>query len=266
MCILITKRQGFKDLPTLEQLKNCFENNEDGAGVAWTLGDGQIHFQKGFMNWKDFETHEKNAPYRKESKRYAVLYHFRMATHGTISKGNCHPFILSSRVKDLKQTGGTTSLPVVGHNGIIDIKEKKEHKSLDLSDTMIFIKEILSSNEIKDYLDSVSIGKLIEHYIGSGKVAVLLPNGRILHYNKHRGMVDKNVWYSNDGYKQVATNFIYQYTNHSWKTEPIASKSYLPSGIVSCGWCYTIEDKSQAHYAPPYGWLCDDCYSFYKAK
>ena len=48
MCIIIAKKSGV-DIPTVETLKNCFENNSDGSGYAFYRA-GQVHIKKGFMS------------------------------------------------------------------------------------------------------------------------------------------------------------------------------------------------------------------------
>lgn len=57
MCIAIVSPAGVK-CPTLDTLKTCFLNNDDGAGWAYPLPNGRgVKIMKGFMTWKDFQTH-----------------------------------------------------------------------------------------------------------------------------------------------------------------------------------------------------------------
>ena len=47
MCIIVVK-PAMVEMPKMEILKRCFENNNDGAGFAYRLPDSEVHYQKGF--------------------------------------------------------------------------------------------------------------------------------------------------------------------------------------------------------------------------
>mgnify|MGYP003125148010 FL=1 len=51
MCIAILKQQN--ETISKSKLKNCFYNNDDGAGYMFSK-DGILHFFKGFFTFKDF--------------------------------------------------------------------------------------------------------------------------------------------------------------------------------------------------------------------
>lgn len=51
MCIAIVKPQGTEISD--EYLKNCFENNPDGAGIAYAR-DGKLYIVKGIFNQNTF--------------------------------------------------------------------------------------------------------------------------------------------------------------------------------------------------------------------
>ena len=51
MCIAIVKKQNATISD--EYLKNCFENNPDGAGIAYAK-DGQLYYVKGIFDVKTF--------------------------------------------------------------------------------------------------------------------------------------------------------------------------------------------------------------------
>ena len=94
---------------------------------------------KGYMEWDDFEAAVKSL---KLDKVAPVVFHFRIATHGRISPGNCHPFPLTKKVRNLEVLDCVTDLGIV-HNGVLDIEIPT--KSL-LSDTQVFVKDVLADS------------------------------------------------------------------------------------------------------------------------
>jgi hypothetical protein len=53
MCIIVYKPKGI-ELPKEDILKNCFDNNADGAGYMYAH-KGKVLIHKGFMDWEDFK-------------------------------------------------------------------------------------------------------------------------------------------------------------------------------------------------------------------
>ena len=82
MCVLIVKRAGDK-LPNDTILKMCYQANPDGCGFSTVRA------------W--FKTLDFQQFLRVLKKHVSVnddcLIHFRFATHGSVKKENCHPFI-----------------------------------------------------------------------------------------------------------------------------------------------------------------------------
>lgn len=80
MCVIIYVPKGV-ELPSVEELKAAYMRNHDGCGfVSESDNYKSLHFST-FM--------------RKLAKRNInenVIIHFRLATHGTVKVGNCHPF------------------------------------------------------------------------------------------------------------------------------------------------------------------------------
>ena len=52
MCILVIKPKG-KEMPSKKILRNCWENNPDGAGMMY-VKDGHVVIDKGYMEFSDF--------------------------------------------------------------------------------------------------------------------------------------------------------------------------------------------------------------------
>lgn len=88
MCIAIYKPAG-KRIP-LEYLEESFKYNPDGSGFAWAE-DGEVTIVRGMFTYEDFLKEWKD---HDQLISHNALIHFRIATHGSIDKENCHPFPL----------------------------------------------------------------------------------------------------------------------------------------------------------------------------
>ena len=205
MCIIIVKKAGIR-FPESEILKDCWDNNPDGAGYMYPK-NGQVEIRKGFMKYKHLMDSLKSIPNKDD---IPMILHFRITTHGGTSKANTHPFPVTSNEKLLRSTRLKTTL-AVAHNGIITIDNDK-----NLSDTMQFIKNELSLfNVIKPnwYKDIKSLD-----YIGNridSKLAIMDGKGYISTVGDF--YEDEGILYSNYSYLG--------YTTYSWN-------SYSPSGII----------------------------------
>ncbi len=192
MCIIVVKPQGIP-LPNMETLKTCFDKNPHGAGIAvLKSGEVETHVVKGFF---DFEVFFNEAIPLIDTQDIALL-HFRIASHGAIDEGNCHPFVITKDIDVLRTTDIYTSRTVVAHNGIIGMhEEENEH----LSDTQIFIKNVLADESIYDTIfTSEDTQDIIKQYIGSDRLAFLNPQEGILLIG--RFIKDNGLYYSNEGY------------------------------------------------------------------
>lgn len=119
-----------------------------------------------------------------------VVLHFRLATHGSIKPQNCHPFVVSNRIRDLRTLRYAGTDEIIAHNGIIPGIEFKTEKN-DLSDTMLFTKKYHSLGKDNPEVQSI---------LAQGKFVILTPE-----YTKVHGhfVKDFNCYFSNTSYKQV---------------------------------------------------------------
>jgi len=178
MCIAIVKPQGA--LIPDKYLKNSFENNDDGAGIAYSR-DNRLHIIKGIFNKEQFIKCVRKA---EKIAQGDMLIHCRIGTSGLRNKENCHPHIVNNST-------------VLIHNGILDIKIPK--KSTE-SDTIVFIKKYLKNLPV-DFIKNESIVKVIEFAIGKHNKFVFMNNeGRAVICNKDQGVVENGVWYSNESF------------------------------------------------------------------
>ena len=189
MCIAILKPKGktiSKDI-----LKTCHESNPDGGGFMY-CHDNVLHLKKGFMRFDDFYNSFKKV----NSFNHDMLIHFRIKTHGAISKANCHPFLVSQDIGFI-------------HNGIIDIKTSGVE-----SDTMAFNRHILKNIfDLRSVIESQGIQELISDYIGNSKLVFLDNRSNHTIINEHLGIWDNGSWFSNSSFDSCDTkiNAPYEY-------------------------------------------------------
>jgi len=178
MCIAIVKPQG--TVISDEYLENCFDNNNDGAGIAYAK-DGTIYIVKGIFDKKQFIKEVRKAEKIAEGD---MLIHCRIGTSGLKDKKNCHPHIVNDNL-------------VMIHNGVLDVDVPKNSK---VSDTVIFIEKYLKKLS-KDFVKNEPIMHLIEKAIGNrNKFAFLNNKGESFICNAKAGTVEGGIWYSNDTY------------------------------------------------------------------
>ena len=191
MCIAIVKPKG---IPISDEyLENCFENNGDGAGIAYAK-DGNIHIVKGIFDINEFKKEVREAEDISEGD---MLIHCRISTSGKKDMRNCHPHRVNSSV-------------VMIHNGILNINVPKKSK---VSDTIIFIDQYLK-NLPEDFIFNPAILKLIEKVIGSNnKFAFLNNEGKSAVCNPQAGVIENGIWFSNETYSykkwQLGVNSCY---------------------------------------------------------
>lgn len=114
MCIIIVKPQGVK-LPSDNLLRRAATYNHDGFGFM--TEDGVVYHS---MDINLFLA----VLHRCESKDKAIAIHFRMATHGSVSLKNCHPFTYKNEV-------------IMMHNGVLPIESKN-----DKTDSEIYLHKV----------------------------------------------------------------------------------------------------------------------------
>ena len=154
MCIAILNKPN----QTLRRkhLKNCWNNNDDGAGMSWVSKKGNINIFKELNSFDVF--YQKYISVRKHNPESNMLLHFRIKTHGKTDKTNCHPFKVSNEL-------------AFCHNGVIRDVEDHDH----YSDTIMFNRTILRQLP-KSFIYNKATLTLIEEFIGSGNKLIFLTN------------------------------------------------------------------------------------------
>ena len=166
MCVAIFKPAG-AETPSLDILKDCWKKNPDGAGLA--ISERQsVFFRKGFMKFSELEDfyYSNNLIGRVGQ---AMVFHFRIGTHGVKDAGNTHPFCISGDPVLLRTLTGRVA-SVVAHNGVF----RCDPKHPKISDTGQFIVDCVEQ----------SGGDIVKHWkgnpsvLGWSKMVILKPSNR----------------------------------------------------------------------------------------
>lgn len=209
MCIAISKPMGVS-LPSEKILKNCWNNNDDGAGFAFNLNN-KVIIKKGFMTFNDFITNLRDCDKKFNLKSRGVLMHFRIATHGARDASMTHPFPIVDDAGCLKKIEYVSDYAVI-HNGIISLTSSEVDKKSGLSDTALFIKDYLTKiSTNRGWLNKQANIELIEKLINS-KMSILDKFGNI---KMTSGFTeDSGVYYSNTSYKDNYLGGYYGYMSN----------------------------------------------------
>ena len=226
MCIAILNTKG----TTLkkEVLRNCWENNGDGAGILYINNDKKLSVFKEMTSFDNFYNNYSEIK-SKYGKRNIVL-HFRISTHGRVNETNCHPFLVDDSIGFV-------------HNGMIyDVPTSKE-----FSDTYMFNQTILKNlKEGFEYNETML--EMIDAFIGSGsKLVFLNDNDDYFIVNEKAGHWHLGCWFSNTSYKQV----------NSWVDYRGIKKSKV--GYLGSSWGYgSWGVSSQDTWGSKYGSFSED--------
>jgi hypothetical protein len=283
----------------MEVLRECWDSNPDGAGLMFSEKEA-LTIRRGFMKWRSLKRYMKRAG-TDRLDALPVVFHFRIATHGSVSKKNCHPFQINENL-------------AMAHNGVmrnIDIPKGK-----DISDSEAFaerfVKEAFSSIEIDSLQDGQPINELFSSHIGNGNRLLFMDNnGEIAIVNEAEGTwpktgLGKNMWFSNMNWKpvvlsggwtsvgrsggSVATNAKPGTKTHiAWENGKRITKTYDKNGkllMTSINPSSITHAQSEVDYqgeTPINGnalklsggwqdydgdedWYCYDCHNYFKLK
>lgn len=226
MCVIVASKTGL--LPTNEHLMDMAHANADGIGLAWHDGD-YLRTQWG-LRMADMETAFKAAsgcPY---------VLHFRLATHGTVSTENCHPFWLGKHA-------------ALAHNGVLS-----GYGSRHLSDTRDYIArrlpQLVGDYTQRNWIDPV-VKAAIGKDIGSNKFAILDVYGDLTIINDRLGVSlpeYPDVWFSND----------YWHRDRWFRTKTL-STSASASDVDWNAWEADLERALALDETDSYVGFCDFC-------
>ncbi|SKA33139.1 Glutamine amidotransferases class-II [Chitinophaga eiseniae] len=244
MCIAILNT---KDTLSRTTFRTCWQNNPDGAGIAY-YDSGTIKITKE-MDCVD-RLYESYRTLRKHN-RHPMILHFRIATSGSVDADNCHPFEVGYGM-------------VMAHNGIID----NVSPTATISDTRIFISEILNYLP-EDFLYNAGIRELIGGFIDSSKLVFLDRYGMYHIINERLGHWDDDHsnWYSNYSYLETKVSPQYR-SNHLQRPGRWMHRDSLDEEHWSaCGCCDNLVETSKLHFDTFLQVnLCPDCLADYSGN
>lgn len=209
MCIAIYKPAG--QWAQKANLRQCFKVNKDGAGYT-IFKDGQLHTKKGFFDFDTFwESYEKDV-----TAADPAFVHFRIATLGSKTADNCHPFWIPG--KPIVEGEGDnvvvteTYFGVLMHNGpCLNRTHCGGDKAGDRSDSRQFAEDFIGAFLREgmpiEILKSDPMKKMIEEFVGFEKVAIMFADGSVQIYNESKGNWHEGCWWSNTSYKEYTSTY-----------------------------------------------------------
>lgn len=284
MCIIVAKNAGIK-MPSMDILRNCFENNPDGAGFM--LADGKaVYGFKGLMTFEEFSQELKKARKRfGDLDKLAVVLHFRISTHGSSVGSNTHPFPLKGGYRELRKSEWIADQGFA-HNGIIQQTSFDEDvKKHNVSDTMVFAKKFV--NPIAKYATIASDRAILDmlYELADSKLCFLSRKGKIATRGKF--FEEDGVLYSNTSYedryyfrssrKWLTSSFLVDYDDNYEKVDFKLSNSELSAYIADLseeygyyplpeGTVIFFEDKTVITTSYTGEFYLDDCGWLYTFK
>lgn len=255
MCVIAVKPKDV-DLPQWDTIKSMWNTNKDGAGFMY-VKDKAVHISKGFMEYDDLKRNLEQLIEEVDIKATPLVLHFRITTHGGTSPENTHPFPLTRNKKHLKALDLITNVGMA-HNGIISSVPKED----DLSDTQIYMRDVLYplSKLDKNFLKTYPT--LINASIGASRLVFLDKNGEI---NTFGTFTEKDgVMYSNTNHERTYTYYNTKPTYGSYKKTYGSSKNdnKTITKTTKYTWYYVMRDyldsSTMTDIFDLYGILPDD--------
>ena len=198
-----------KDLELNEtELKECFTNNPDGAGLMYYDQDKNlIHIRKGFMDFKDFWKVASTLP-----QDIDRVFHFRIATSGKVGGGCCHPFPVTNDYNIMRRINSFCEVGMV-HNGIMSEFTPAGGMKATHSDTMQFVKEIVYELDGGLGVFNIGVKNLINLAMHTNKYIFLKKDGVSVIGDFVQSEIS-GALYSNSTYKE--SRYIYTPINYNY--------------------------------------------------
>lgn len=187
MCVIAIKKQGYK--LNEEYVRNCFSNNDDGAGFMFALGK-KVFIEKGFFKVEDMLARLEELDNLVDLESKNLVMHFRIATSGNVDGATTHPFPISKKLKDLQKENVVCKSGIV-HNGIIS----KYRNEVKMSDTQRFILNDVSRLFLKN-----NQKRLKKEFNGNGKFCILKADGSFQTYGDFIEVENEGYIFSNSSY------------------------------------------------------------------
>jgi len=232
MCVICVKPKG-ADLPSVKEITRMWRRNPDGAGFMYAR-DGVLTIKKGFLSGIDFM-------YALEEikKDDVAVLHFRISTQG-FNKEMTHPFVLSTKLEDMKALEWVGAPIGIAHNGIIHLTS--DAREIEYSDTALFIANYLTRIVRRGSdLDDQYIQDIIEITAGgTNKFAILRNTGELTLIGKFTEV--DGLLYSNTYHMPSIWDDIY-HTNPKHESLNQMMKRLQKNGDLKVSHANTIEDR-----------------------
>ena len=251
-------------MPKNEIFRNCFINNDDGAGLMYANPKtGMIEIEKGFMTWSSFETRLEELKNKYDNfEDMNFVAHFRIGTQGKNDEHTCHPFPISSKDKLLRKVRLTTDMGFA-HNGILSDYSNRSYdyktrtyttKQTLLSDTQLFIKHQLNSYKSlnRNFLKNKQVRDFIARYASenSSKFAFIDKGDNLYLFGTFTE--DEGVYYSNSSYNY--SGYSRYISNCSWDD----TEDYVKSAKSDSESRIDKIEKEDSYYEPYEGYSLED--------
>ena len=206
MCIIAVSRKGVRQ-PSLDQLRNMYDRNPDGAGYMFAR-DGKVWIHKGFMTWQDFSRAIEEEHF---TAKDPVVYHFRISTQAGVNPQMTHPFPLNAGRDGCEWLDCWCDIGAA-HNGII--RMTSDARETRFSDTAIFITDYLTKLiHSKEDLTDAAVLTMID-YMTNSKWAFMDSTGNIVTVGQF--VNEKGLLFSNSTYKAFPKTTIIPPKSFNW--------------------------------------------------
>lgn len=179
MCIIAVKIKG-SEFPDIQTIKNCMDNNPDGFAAAWNK-DGKIHTFR-TMDKDEMLSFYENNILTLDPENTALVFHARIATHGSKKVENCHCW-----------TDGNLAF---AHNGILYSLKSRD----DMTDSETFFRDYFVP--IFRKCNQKLAFNVADLMIGSSKFAFIDGRGTVKlmgNYEKYKDKTMKGCLYFSNG-------------------------------------------------------------------
>ena len=185
MCLIL--RTPPTDSLSLAEVADVFRRNSDGYGAMWRGPAGRIHTVAALPR-TSAEAHimaERAYVMARAHGATTIWHHWRMATHGSITLDNTHPFSLGPYAQ-LMHNG---IVPRMGSRSMSDTAELASH----LADVL----RGLSATDTDTYLQRDDFKAWLKGTIGASRVVILGPSVDLVVDADSSGVDVGDRWYSN---------------------------------------------------------------------
>jgi predicted glutamine amidotransferase len=217
MCVIAVALK--RELP-IETLRRCEQANAHGAGVAWADGK-KVHWVKGITAEQALEL--------VKDKPFPHVYHFRIASVGSVRQSLCHPFPV--RLKDLFELSGEEK-SVLFHNGTVQ--------------NWKYLSKVAGVKVGDDFSDSSAMAKIVAlrgpDFLNEtpGKWCLMNADGTLDVYGgfeKHDGALFSNMFWKYSGDRAYRMHRQFQDQTASGYSGPAYQRDMWPDGSPDCEPC-----------------------------